>query len=275
MHPRLALVAGGGDLPALILEACRSAGRPCFVMALEGHADPALVVGAPHAWIRLGAAASAVDRLKAEGVEEVVLAGAVRRPSVAELRPDLRTLRFLTGVARHAAGDDALLGAVVRAIEAEGFRVVAAESIVRDVALPVGLAGRHPVPDGAHDDIARGMAVVRALGTVDVGQAAVVQQGIVLAVEAAEGTDGVLARSGSLRRAGRGGVLVKMAKPGQDRRVDRPTIGRGTIEAAAAAGLCGIAAVAGATFVIERAATVADADAAGLFLLGVRPDREG
>ncbi|MET4699355.1 DUF1009 family protein [Constrictibacter sp. MBR-5] len=275
MHPRLALVAGGGDLPALILEACRSAGRPCFVMALEGHADPALVVGAPHAWIRLGAAASAVDRLKAEGVEEVVLAGAVRRPSVAELRPDLRTLRFLTGVARHAAGDDALLGAVVRAIEAEGFRVVAAESIVRDVALPVGLAGRHPVPDGAHDDIARGMAVVRALGTVDVGQAAVVQQGIVLAVEAAEGTDGVLARSGSLRRAGRGGVLVKMAKPGQDRRVDRPTIGRGTIEAAAAAGLCGIAAEAGATFVIERAATVADADAAGLFLLGVRPDREG
>ena len=275
MHPRLALVAGSGDLPALILDACRSAGRTCFVLALEGHADPALVAGAPHAWVRLGAAASAIDRLKAERIEEVVLAGAVRRPSVAEMRPDVRTLRFLTGVARYAAGDDALLGAAVRAIEAEGFRVVPAESLVRDVALPEGLAGRHPVPVGARDDIARGIAVVRALGAVDIGQAVVVQQGIVLAVEAAEGTDGLLARAGTLRRTGPGGVLVKMAKPGQDRRVDRPTIGRATIEAAAAASLSGIAAEAGATFVIDRTATVADADAAGLFLLGVRADREG
>lgn len=275
MPPRLALVAGSGELPARILGACLAAGRPCFVMAIEGHADPALVADVPHAWVRLGAAATAVDRLKAEGVEEVVLAGAVRRPSVAELRPDLRTLRFLTGVARHAGGDDALLGAVVRAIEAEGFRVVAAETLVRDIAIEQGVAGRHVVPADARADIARGIAVVRALGAADVGQAAVVQQGIVLAVEAAEGTDALIARSAALRRAGPGGVLVKMAKPGQEVRIDRPTIGPTTVEAAAAAGLRGIAIDAGAAFVIDRPATVAAADAAGLFLVGIASEGEG
>ena len=275
MPPRLALVAGSGDLPARILDACRAAGRPCFVIALEGHADPALVADAPHAWVRLGAAASAVDRLKAERIEEVVLAGAVRRPSVAELRPDLRTLRFLTGVARHAGGDDALLGAVVRAVEAEGFRVVPAESLVRDIALPAGVAGRHGVPDDARADMARGIAVVRALGAVAVGQGAVVQQGIVLAVEAAEGTDALLARAATLRRDGPGGVLVKMTKPGQESRVDRPTIGPRTVAAAAAAGLRGIAAEAQATFVIDRRTTVADADASGLFLVGIVTGGEG
>jgi hypothetical protein len=129
--------------------------------------------------------------------------------------------------------------------------------------------GRH-VPDAqAEDDIAVGFRVVRALGALDIGQAAVVQQGLVLGVEAIEGTDALIARCAALRREGPGGVLVKAPKPGQERRADLPAIGRRTVEAAAAAGLRGIAVEAGASFVLDRVATAAAADRAGLFVVGV------
>ena len=119
-------------------------------------------------------------------------------------------------------------------------------------------------------DIRRGIAVARALGAVDVGQGCVVQQGIVLAVEAAEGTDAMLARCVAVAHPGPGGVLVKLPKPEQERRADLPTVGPDTIRDAAAAGLRGVAFEAGGTILAEREATVAAADAAGLFLLGLR-----
>jgi UDP-2,3-diacylglucosamine hydrolase len=120
-------------------------------------------------------------------------------------------------------------------------------------------------------DIERAIGVVRALGALDVGQGCVVQQGIVLAVEAAEGTDAMLARCDGLRRPGPGGVLVKLVKPGQERRADLPTVGPETLRGAAAAGLRGVAFEAGGTILAERGATVAVADEAGLFLLGLAP----
>jgi DUF1009 family protein len=122
-------------------------------------------------------------------------------------------------------------------------------------------------------DIDRGIQVARLLGAADVGQGCVVQQGLVLAVEAIEGTDAMLARAGALRRDGSGGVLVKLCKPGQDRRADLPTIGPDTVRNAAAAGLRGIAFEAGATILAERGVCLAAADAAGLFLLGLGPER--
>jgi hypothetical protein len=128
------------------------------------------------------------------------------------------------------------------------------------------------VPDAqAEDDIALGFRVVRALGALDIGQAAVVQQGLVLGLEAIEGTDALIARCAALRREGPGGVLVKAPKPGQERRADLPTIGRRTVEAAAAAGLRGIAVEAGASLVIDHAAVAVAADRAGLFVVGVAP----
>lgn len=266
MPADLALVAGSGNLPLRIVEACARKGRDLFVLGISGHADPGLPVDA---WIRLGGAGRALDLLRHRGIGEVVLAGAVRRPSLTEMRPDLTTLRVLTAALRRAGGDDALLRAVVRAIEAEGFRVIAPETLLDEAILPEGRLGAVPVPEGGWEDIRRGVAVALALGATDVGQGVVVQQAIVLAVEAAEGTDAMLARAGGLRRGGRGGVLVKLAKPGQETRVDRPAIGPATIAAAARAGLSGIAAEAGATLLLDRCATLAAADAAGLFLVGI------
>ena len=168
-----------------------------------------------------------------------------------------------------------MLAAVVRVLGEEGFRVLGAHEVLTEATGPSGVMGRVGPDAAAMADIARGAEVVRALGLSDVGQGCVVQQGIVLAVEAIEGTDAMLARAGALARPGPGGVLVKLVKPGQDWRVDLPTIGPDTIRAAAQAGLRGVAFEADGTLIVERAACVAAADEGGLFMIGIDPDIEG
>jgi DUF1009 family protein len=269
MAGRLGILAGAGELPLRVVGACRAIDRPVFVLAFEGAADPAVVAGVPHAWIRLGAAGEGIRILRENGVEELVMAGGVRRPSLWSLRPDLWTARFFARIGYRALGDDGLLRAVITALEEEGFRIVGVDSILGAALAPEGPFGRL-LPDAeAETDIALGLKAARALGALDIGQAVVVQHGVVLGVEAIEGTDALLARCGELRREGPGGVLVKMAKPGQERRADLPTIGRGTVAAAARAGLRGIAVEAGATLVVDRTAVAAAADEAGLFVVGV------
>jgi DUF1009 family protein len=193
----------------------------------------------------------------------------VRRPPIAELAPDLKGAAFLARIAGRALGDDGLLSAVVAEIEREGFRVVGADAIISDLLAPRGVLGRHQPDADAKGDIARGMDAARALGAADIGQAVVVQQGIVLGVEAAEGTDALIARCAALRLNGPGGVLVKTKKPQQERRADLPTIGVTTVLNAKAAGLRGIAVEAGHTLVIGLKDVIAAADAAGLFVVGV------
>jgi hypothetical protein len=266
----LGIIAGSGGLPGRVIAGCRAAGREVFVLALEGDADPATVAAAPHAWCRLGGAATGLDLLRSRGVTELVLAGGVRRPTLAGLRPDWRAAKFLARVGYRALGDDGLLSAIVKELEREGFRVIGADRLLDQAELPEGPLGRLAPDAEALADIALGLRVARAIGTLDIGQAAVVQQGLVLAVEAIEGTDALLRRCAGLRRDGPGGVLVKAEKPGQEKRADRPTIGPQTVVLAAESGLSGIAAEAGATLVVDRAEMIRLADAAGLFVLGVR-----
>ena len=266
---RLGIIAGSGGLPRRVIESCRAAGREVFVLALEGEADRAAVESVPHAWCRIGAAATALDLLRANAVGELVLAGGVRRPSLAALRPDWQAAKILARIGYRALGDDGLLTAVVKELEREGFRVIGADQLLDEAALPEGPLGRvRPDPD-AEADIAHGLRLARAIGALDIGQAVVVQQGFVLGVEAIEGTDGLLRRCASLRRDGPGGVLVKVEKPGQEKRADRPVIGPQTVILAAESGLRGIAAEAGATLVLDRDEVVRLADAAGIFVVGV------
>lgn len=266
------IVAGGGLLPGLVAEACRSGGRPYFLLALAGQADQSGSGVEPDAWVRLGASEELLGILRDAAIETVVLAGHVRRPSLAELRPDARALRVLARAARFALGDDGLLRAIVDEFEREGFQIVGADSLVNELLAPPGLWSKSEPDEQDRIDITRGAAVARALGAVDVGQAAVVQGGHVLAVEASEGTAAMVRRAGQQRRAGNGGVLVKVAKPGQERRVDLPTIGPDTVADVAAAGLAGIAVEAGSVLVIRREEVIRRADAHGLFLLGCRVD---
>jgi UDP-2,3-diacylglucosamine hydrolase len=265
----LGIVAGSGDLPKRVLDAAKAEGRDVFVIALEGFADPALVADTPHGWIRLGAAAQGIAMLRANGITELVLAGAVKRPSMLAWRPDLRTAAFIAKIGMRVLGDNGLLSAVVAELESEGFTVVGADSILGSALAMPGVHGRVQPDELARQDIARGASAVRALGALDIGQAVIVQQGIVLGVEAAEGTEQLIARCKSLAAEGPGGVLVKLSKPGQERRTDLPTVGPKTIEQAAAAGLRGIAIEAGATLIVDRAQMVAAADASGLFVIGI------
>jgi DUF1009 family protein len=272
MAAKLGILAGGGPLPGNLIEACRSSGRDFFVLAFEGQADSEIIGDAPHAWVRLGAVEEAIGRLRAEQCEELVLAGPVRRPNLAELRPDRRAARFLArGLL--SKGDNGLLGAVVRSLEEEeGFRVVGADTILADLRAGAGPFGHHQPTHDDEVDITRGVSVVYQIGKLDIGQAVVVRHGVVLAVEAAEGTEAMLQRCGALQGQSRGGVLVKLPKPGQEKRADMPAIGPKTVAGAADAGLAGIAVAAGATLIIEPARVVADADAAGLFIVGIKPD---
>lgn len=270
MPPKLGILAGGGSLPRHVIAACRGSGRAFFVLAFEGHTDADTVAGTDHAWVRLAAVGEALRRLREAGVREVVMAGPVKRPSLEELRPDWRGAMFLAKVGVRAFGDDGLLSAVVRELEAEGFAVVGVDDVLASLRTPMGPCGIHAPDEAAGVDIARGVAVAGALGRLDVGQAVVVQQGVVLGVEAIEGTDALLERCGALRRPGRGPVLVKMAKPGQERRVDLPAIGLSTVERAAAAGFLGIALEAERSLIIDRQAVARAADAASMFIVGIR-----
>lgn len=269
---RLGIIAGSGGLPRRLIESCRAQGRDVFLLAIEGEADAGTVEAVPHAWCRLGAAATALRLLRDNDVGDLVLAGGIRRPSLSALRPDWRAAKFFAKVGYRLLGDDGLLSAVAKELELEGFRLLGAHELLDEGTMVAeGPLGQLTPNAEAAADIARGIAVARALGALDIGQAVVVQQGLVLGVEAIEGTDALLRRSAGLRRPGPGGVMVKLEKPGQERRVDRPTVGPRTVRLAAEAGLQGIAVEAGATLLLDRDEAIRAADAAGLFLVGVRP----
>lgn len=262
---RLGIIAGGGTLPQRLAAVARGRGWPVYILGLRGQTDAAT---APDALVRLGAAARAIHLLKAEGVDTLVMAGHVRRPALSELKPDWRTLQLFARLGRRALGDDTLLRAVAQELESEGFKIIAPHEIDPSLLSPAGpLSARVPTAD-EQQDIARGIDVAHKLGALDVGQGVVVQQGIVLAVEAIEGTDAMLARCQKLRRRGGGGVLVKACKPQQDARLDLPTIGLRTLTRAYQAGLAGIAIEAGASLLLDQDEVRHTADRLGLFVMG-------
>jgi len=268
---RIGIVAGSGRLPRRLVESCRAAGREVFVLALEGAAEPETVRDVPHAWCRIGAAMDGLSLLRDNNVTELVLAGSVRRPSLVALRPDWRAAKLFTRIGYRAIGDDGLLSAIVAELEGEGFRVIAPDQLLTDEIIGAGPLGAVQPTRQSQADIEHGLCVAQALGSLDIGQAVIIQQGLVLGVEAIEGTDELIRRCVPLRREGPGGVLVKIAKPAQEHRADRPTIGLRTVTLAAEAGLLGIAVEAGATIVLDREEVIRAADAAGLFVVGVNP----
>lgn len=271
--PKLGIIAGGGDLPVKLVQACRRQGRPCFVVGLSGSATERPQDGIADAWASIGSAGKILGLLRESGCVEVVMAGNVTRPDFTRLRLDWKGIKVIARIVAAARkGDDHLLRSLVVIFEEEGFRVVGADQIFDDLLMPVGPLGQLGLPKAAEGDLARAIAIVEALGAVDVGQGAVVVDGDAVAVEAAEGTDRMLARAAELRAGWtrRAGLLVKLPKPGQEKRVDLPTIGVATVDGAAAAGLAGIAVAAGATLVIDRGAVTARADALGLFVVGIK-----
>ncbi len=275
MAPSLAIIAGGGALPRLLISAARAQGREILLVGLKGMVDPETLAAAPSLELPLGAAGQLEKVLRERHISTVVFAGKVRRPSWRELKPDWRAARYLAKIGMRALGDDGLLRAITAIFEEEGFQVIGPHELLADLLAPEGQLGRHAPDAEALADIERGAEVVRALGLADVGQAAIVQQGMVLGVEAIEGTDALIERCRALQRPGPGGVLVKMKKPQQERRNDLPTVGLETLRLAAENGLRGLAVGAAGTLLLELEAMVAFADEKGLFLYGIPAAADG
>ncbi|MFH0298414.1 UDP-2,3-diacylglucosamine diphosphatase LpxI [Bradyrhizobium sp. 31Argb] len=270
------VIAGGGAMPFAVAESLAKRGMAPVLFALRGACDPVRVEGFRHRWISVGQLGRATRLFREEGCRDLIFIGTLMRPALSEIRLDLKTLRVLANVIRaFRGGDDHLLSGVGRILEQDGFRMVGIKDVAPDLLMPEGCITRTTPAGNASADIARGREVLAALGPFDIGQAAVVIDGHVVAVEDIEGTDGLLARVARLRADGRiraqsgRGVLVKAPKSGQDLRYDLPTVGPRTVEGAAKAGLAGIAVIAGNTLAAEPQAMIEAADARRLFVVGV------
>lgn len=267
----LGILAGTGDLPRQVAAEAQRRGYSVLMIAFHGQTDPQTVEGYSHFWTQLGAAGAILEHLHSAAVRDIVMVGPIRRPGFSALNLDKRARKALMKAGKSVFGDDGLLGGIVHLLEEEeGFRVLGPDHfLARTHPIPEGTLGRHSPDQLAQSDIERGLSVARALGRLDVGQAVVVQQGMVLGVEAIEGTDSLLARIGILKRPGPGGVLVKVAKPQQEIRVDMPTVGPDTVRAVIAAGLRGIALETGRTLLLEPEKTIELADEGGCFIVGI------
>jgi DUF1009 family protein len=274
----VAIICGAGNFPFAVADAVIARGRRAVLFALRGFADPEAVARYPHHWCHVGQLGRFRRLARSEGCDDVVFIGAMVRPSIGQLRFDLTTLRMLPRIlAAYKGGDRLLLSGVGQIFEHLGFRPLGAHELAPHILIPQGRLGRYTPSDRDLADIAQGFLLLATLGRFDIGQAAVIGAHRVLAVEAAEGTDRMLARVAELRRDSvlrlsvKGGVLVKAPKPDQDRRFDLPSVGVRTVEGAAAAGLAGIALEAGGAISADLQDMIRTADAAGLFLVGIAP----
>ncbi|MBT3558913.1 MAG: lipid-A-disaccharide synthase [Rhodospirillales bacterium] len=269
MLPKLGILAGKGQLPIMIIDACEASGRPYFVIAFEGQTPQQTVADAPHEWVRMGAGAKILKHLNDNGVKDLVLAGAIRRPTMFQLRPDWWGIKFLLKARSYGAGDDGLLQSIIRMLESqEGFRVVSPNDLVADLLAKPGFVSSGQIDLSSYtDDIHAAVSAALLLGQQDKGQAAIARSGHVVALEDERGTDALLRDHAELDMLSRrSGILAKMAKPQQETRVDLPTIGPETITMAAAAGLAGIVIEADRSLIIDRRLVQQKADEAGIFV---------
>lgn len=272
MQRKLGIIAGGGSIPKMLVRHCQQTGRDFFVLAIEGNAaKDFLSDDIPHQWIRIGQAGTGFKKFAEEKVQDVVMIGTIRRPSLSDLVPDLRTAAFFAKIGARSLGDDGILRALVKEIESEGMRVCGIHEVMSDLLVKGGILGKVKPDKQDLADISRGVEVAWTLGQLDVGQSVVVQQGLVLGVEGIEGTDELIRRCGEYRRKGPGGVLVKLRKPEQDMRIDLPTFGPKTVERAKQAGLRGIALHAENGLIVDEEEAIKLANKYGLFVMGINP----
>lgn len=269
---RVGLIAGNGAMPLEIIKSCKAKGIEVFVVGLLPFADEVNYTEAPHIMAKMGEAGKILKFFNKHDVHDIVMSGGIKRPSLKELIPDWEGTKILAKLAMKHLGDDSLFRAVISELESRGFCVRGIEDVAPEMMFYEGIYGNVKPSREDMDDIRRGIEVAKVLGTVDVGQAVVVQEGMVLAVEAVEGTDMMLERSAIVRKEGKFPIMVKIKKSGQDTRTDMPAIGIRTIDKLKACGIGGIAVESGGILIIERQSTIDRANEAGIFIIGMKID---
>ena len=267
---KLGIIAGGGCLPAMLVDACRKMGIEPYLLAFKSHTDPDLVKNVRHSWTNLGALQKNINILKSEKINDLVFCGDIKRPSIREMKPDLRATKFFALNGFRALGDNDLLSAIKGELAKDGFTLHGVHEFIEEIVAPTGLLGTKKPSEQDLKDIDLGVKISQEIGRLDIGQSVITQEGLVIGVEAVEGTDELIKRSKSLLKSTRScGVLVKTCKPQQDKNLDLPTIGIETVKNAVQAGLSGIAFHAGNSLIIDVDAVITLADEKGLFLYGV------
>jgi DUF1009 family protein len=273
---KLGLIAGNGRFPFLVLEAARAAGHDVTVIAIKEEAFPDLadVAARPPAaavhWVSLGQLGKCISLLKATGVSQAVMAGQVKHTRLfADIVPDLTLLGVLMRLKRR--NTDALISGVADVLRDHGIELLDSTAFLAPLLARGGVLTARAPRDGERADVEFGYRLADAIAGLDIGQTIAVKSAAVVAVEAMEGTDEVIARAGRL--AGPGVTIVKVAKPDQDMRFDVPVVGVSTIAAMKAAGATVLSVDAGKTLMIDGDAIIKAADEAGIAIVGRSHER--
>ena len=267
---RLGIIAGTGPLPRQIAERFDPTGKTSFFIALEGITDPKTVFNFDHRWVKLGQLQIAISALLEAKVDRVIMAGPVKRPALSSLKLDKRASKMLWRGGTKIFGDDGLLSLLINEIEKDGLKVIGIDQILSDLLTEPDLNIGPDIDNVAQRDIDRAIEILVKLGPVDVGQSVAIQEGLVLGVEAIEGTDNMIDRAGQYRRDALGPILVKISKPGQERRADMPTIGPKTVRLAISNGFRGLALEEGGTLLLERDEVRKIAEGANFFIVSIK-----
>ena len=265
---KLAILAGGGLLPQLIVNERTRHEQETFIVAFKGFTDSEWVASHPHEWVRLGQLGKTMKTLRKQGITRIVFAGHVRRPAWNQIRPDLQGLKLLWKLSRQKLGDDSLLRQLAAVFQKQGIELIGADEILPQCVMPEGSLTDEVPSDKQWGDIEYAFNLLTEWAKLDQGQSIVVQNGLILGIEAIEGTDELIKRCGQYKRPGPGPILVKIKKPQQDSRLDLPTIGEQTILNAIEAGFSGIAVQEKQALFLEPANSIEMANKHKIFITG-------
>lgn len=273
-HTKVGIIAGGGSLPEEIVQFCEEVGKPYHILPITGQADESWLENLSHTWVTMAGVGRILKTLKTQDISEVVFAGNVKRPSLSSIKPDLRGIQFLAKLSRTSIqGDDALLREVIHFFENEGYHVLSSQDFSRRILAAKGVLGSCAPNDQDLEDIKRGITVAHQIGMLDIGQAVIVENGLILGVEGVEGTKGLIQRCGKLKKEKDPiGVLIKGKKPQQEERIDLPSIGPDTIKDLKAAGFRGVAVEEEGGLLINREELLKLANELDIFVYGFSCD---
>jgi UDP-2,3-diacylglucosamine hydrolase len=268
---KLGIIAAKGDLSKRIVEYALGNNIDCFVLGLENESDPKLVGKADHIWVKLGQVSKAVEAMKKAGVSHIVFVGSLKKPDLFSLKLDMLGIKMLARITKDKfLGDNNLLSSITRFFEEYGFKVIGAHEILKDIVVEEGIYTKTSPNKQDKIDIELGMKAVASLGSLDIGQAVITQTGVVLGVEAIEGTDKLIERCASVKISQKhAGVLVKLSKPKQELRMDLPTIGIKTIKNMHKAGFKGILIEAKKAIFLDQEKVIAYANKHNIFVMAV------
>ncbi|MFT6106557.1 MAG: DUF1009 family protein [Rickettsiales bacterium] len=271
MNSKIAIIAGRGDLPKMIIKKFQEEKREFFVILIKDESSNVDFLEFDHEIIGFGEISKILRILENNQIQELVFAGGVTKPSMSGIKVDKKGAVLISKILGNKLfGDNNLLSTIINFFEKEGFKVLGADQIIDDLVAKKGILGKIKPNDEALKDIEIGQEALKTMSDLDIGQAIIVQQKQIVGVEAIEGTDALITRCKDLKfEKGEKPVLVKIKKQNQSTKIDLPAFGVQTVENLAKSGFGGVAIQAGFCLIINQKEVIRLADEKGIFIVGV------